>query len=138
MSTSDVPIIETRARERALERDADLPAPRRRGLEERVRAGRADRRRIGRADEQSRPAVEDGLRRAQREHDVGLEERGVDAYVAQAVAVHRHELRRLGVVNLDRAAKPARELGRNELVDVTTRACGARALRRRGWSCPRI
>ena len=68
-------------------------------------------------------AVEHGLRRAQREHDVGLEERRVDAYVAQAVAVHGDELRRLGVVHLDRAAEPARELGRHELVDLTP--CGA-------------
>ena len=64
--------------------------------------------------------MENRLRRADRQHEIRVEQRGVHANVA-SLERKRDEVRRLGIVHLHRAAVAARELGRNELLDVAIR-----------------
>jgi hypothetical protein len=61
--------------------------------------------------------VQHGFRGADREHEIRLEQSGVDAHVP-SLDWKRDEVRRLGVVHLDRAAEAARERRRYELIDL--------------------
>ena len=97
-----------------LELDSELPAARCGGLEQGVRVGRSQNVRAGRREQRGRAAVQDGLRGADGNDDVGLGERSIDAESPPAGPAHLDEVRALRVVHLDAAMEPSRELRVNE------------------------
>jgi hypothetical protein len=105
------------AAQRALEGDAEVPALRRGGLEQRVRAGCADRGGVGCAQQDARTSVQNRLRGADRDDEVRVHERGVNVHVA-SLDRDRDKLARLGVVHFDGAPETARELRRHECLDL--------------------
>jgi hypothetical protein len=99
------------------ERDAEPPALRISGLEQGVRAGRAEHRGVARREQETRAAVADGLGRADRQHEVGLDEAAVDAHRHVPGGADLDEVVALDVVHLDAAAETSCEVGRDELLE---------------------
>src|SRR5581483_9443772 len=108
-------------RECTLERDREMPALRRRGLEERVRACRAEGVCAGSAEERRGTAVHHRLRSADDDDEIGLDEGTVDTQRRPRAAVERDELLVLDVVHDDVAVEPAREVGRHERLELALR-----------------
>ena len=99
------------------EPERETPAGRTRRLEQRVGVRRAQRLRVGRREQRSRSAVEHGLGRGHRDDDVCLRERGVDPERAIGVG-DLDEVLALGVVDLDPPVEAARELRRDEELEL--------------------
>src|SRR5919201_3541681 len=68
----------------------------------------------GRADQSGRPTVQHRFRRGDDDHDVRLEERGMDAKRMQPSVLELHEILPLDVMDLNVPVEPPRELRRDE------------------------
>ena len=99
------------------EAEREAPSSGTRGLEQGVGVGRAHGVRVGRREQGSRSAVEHGLGGGHRDDDVCLGERGVDPERAIGVG-DLDEILALGIVDLDPPVEAARELRRDEELEV--------------------
>ena len=110
-------------RQRALDERRESPALRAPGLEQRLGGGAALRVSVGRREQRGRAAVQDGLRRADHDDEVGLDELAGDTH-ARRVGGDPGELRVGGVVHRNPAVEAAAKLRRHERRDLRT-ACAA-------------
>jgi hypothetical protein len=101
-----------------LECETELPALRRRRLQQRVRAGCAERRGVGRTEQHARASVQHRLGGAHHHDEIRVDERGVDAHVP-SLDGYRDELLRLDVVHLNLSVEAARKIRRHERVDLS-------------------
>ena len=97
------------AGQRPLERDAELPAARGRGLEQRVGGRGAQRLRPAGSEQRTGAAVEHRLGGGDAEDEIGLEQERVDAQWCPSRVADVDEVGRLGVVHRDPTVEVARE-----------------------------
>ncbi len=105
--------------ESALERNAQLPAARRRRLEQRVRGGRPHRVGPAGAEQGARAAVDDRLGRGDADDEVRLGDETVDPQRRATGAAEVDQVGRLGIVHLDLTPKAARRVRLDEHLELT-------------------
>ena len=123
-------------RERPLDERREAPALRASGLEQRRRCRAPLRLGVGGGEQRGRPAVEDGLRRADHDDEVRVDELARDSHPRRA-GRDPGELRIRGVVHLHPSVEAAPKLRRDERSDLPAAQRGGRGRRRRAASAAR-